>query len=734
MAVYSKYLKDIKKQTEPTISAANPVAKTTGATSAGSYGGGSNSIGLTGTNNTGTINSQYAKTKSTPQTTGLQYTSQSPVAAVTPQNVNKSGVDPSMQVGVPAQTYRVQDNGKAPVGLSAGDKVVTGGGTYQITGVNSDGTYQSTLSDANQKTRNFSGSYGQTITRPDGVVQKAFDYKYDPTDYGQKMLDSGSSAEFGHYAQQRVNQALAQERDISGSGDERSNTDLYNEWWNGYGKYKPSEFIRNGTVQQGYYGMDSDGHWGYYLDPELTQKHPDGNWDLYKASDGGQALFTTDRGYLWPANVKNESRAGQTVILAADSKAFEVKYNDQGYVESVVNLNARGVDGRNLDLPTAKSSDDRGVGGQELLRQASGVDYVGPGGATYDQVNAATPSDWAAIMENRGTYNTAGTTGTESYNTAGAGGTATAGTGTATAGTGGTMGGTGTAPTGGTSGDYAGTPLTDELKALYNGNDSAYMQALADLRAANDAAVQQTANTLEGQKRDANQSYADLFRQLYIDRMNNQRDIEQRMAMQGVTGGAAESTLLGLGTQYEDALRQGEQARLNTVYDLDQAIANARLTGDISTAEAAAQLARENVNNYADVLRNLIAQQNADRAYNYQLARDAVSDSRYAQEWAAQQAATAYQQQLAQQQLAYSQQQDAYNQQLALAKLAAQYGDYSALNGLGVDTASYAAALAAQQAKPSLTSSQVLSAIKAGNLTPAVLEAYEYYYGVPYAG
>lgn len=35
-------------------------------------------------------------------------------------------------------------NGKAPSGLSAGDKVVTQGGTYQITGVNKDGSYQST--------------------------------------------------------------------------------------------------------------------------------------------------------------------------------------------------------------------------------------------------------------------------------------------------------------------------------------------------------------------------------------------------------------------------------------------------------------------------------------------------------------------------------------------------------------------------------------------------------------
>ena len=46
--------------------------------------------------------------------------------------------------------YRVQGNGKAPVGLQAGDEVVTGGGTYRILGVNADGSYRSSLSNKYQ--------------------------------------------------------------------------------------------------------------------------------------------------------------------------------------------------------------------------------------------------------------------------------------------------------------------------------------------------------------------------------------------------------------------------------------------------------------------------------------------------------------------------------------------------------------------------------------------------------
>ena len=57
--------------------------------------------------------------------------------------------------------YRVETGGRAPAGLSAGDEVVTGGGTYRITGVNADGSYQSQLVNKGQTIHNYSGSYTQ---------------------------------------------------------------------------------------------------------------------------------------------------------------------------------------------------------------------------------------------------------------------------------------------------------------------------------------------------------------------------------------------------------------------------------------------------------------------------------------------------------------------------------------------------------------------------------------------
>lgn len=55
----------------------------------------------------------------------------------------KGGGSSSSASGGKNKTVKVQANGKAPAGLSAGDKVETAGGTYEITGVKADGSYES---------------------------------------------------------------------------------------------------------------------------------------------------------------------------------------------------------------------------------------------------------------------------------------------------------------------------------------------------------------------------------------------------------------------------------------------------------------------------------------------------------------------------------------------------------------------------------------------------------------
>ena len=54
---------------------------------------------------------------------------------------------------------RVLPGGKAPAGLNVGDQVVTGGGTFEITGVNPDGSYEAKKVDPNQTIYNYDGPY-----------------------------------------------------------------------------------------------------------------------------------------------------------------------------------------------------------------------------------------------------------------------------------------------------------------------------------------------------------------------------------------------------------------------------------------------------------------------------------------------------------------------------------------------------------------------------------------------
>jgi len=98
--------------------------------------------------------------------------------------------------------------------------------------------------------------------------------------------------------------------------------------------------------------------------------------------------------------------------------------------------------------------------------------------------------------------------------------------------------------------------LRRELQQLY-GEQGSYAQALAAQQEANRANVQKAVGNLQDQKRDTETSYANMFRQLYLNKMKSQKNIGQQLAAQGKTGGAAESTMLGLDTSYSDALRQG---------------------------------------------------------------------------------------------------------------------------------------------------------------------------------
>ena len=190
-----------------------------------------------------------------------------------------------------------------------------------------------------------------------------------------------------------------------------------------------------------------------------------------------------------------------------------------------------------------------------------------------------------------------------------------------------------------------------ELLGLYNGDESAYAKLLAANEAAKEAAVRQAVSGIDAQRARMNEAYDDLYRQAYVDKMNAQRDLEQRLAALGITGGEAESTLLGLETAYADAKRRTERQRLGEMADYDRAESDARLAGDLDLANARAEAQKEQTARRAELLRyaldrydKLAAQQRQDalrlaqfgeqRAKSAQAAADA--DRAWARQIAAQ--------------------------------------------------------------------------------------------------
>lgn len=312
-----------------------------------------------------------------------------------------------------------------------------------------------------------------------------------------------------------------------------------------------------------------------------------------------------------------------------------------------------------------------------------------------------------------------------------------------------------------------GDELAGTLKNLYSGNGS-YAAALAAQQKAQQAAVDKAVSTLNGQKQETNRSYADMFKQLYAQKMNAKKNIGQQMAAQGVTGGASESTLLGLETDYSEALRQGQQGRISALGELDRAITSARLDGDIAKAQLAADGAREQAASYAGVLQTLLDRYDNQQAQQTAYGReDAANKLSYARQLAlsiaqggnmptddllAAAGMTRADAEAIVTSVGQSRQdeQDAlkYSQALQKAETLAGYGDFSGYAALGYTAeeiaamkATYDKAVAAERAASApkytpktYTATQAEQAMKValqGDTSDAVRTIIEGYYGLP---
>lgn len=96
---------------------------------------------------------------------------------------------------------KVQANGRAQAGLDIGTRVVTAGGTYEITGIKADGSYESKLVDKNKTTGNtdeseYTFDAGGILSGIGGIKATMRDEMVLPPDITEKMLSPASDTRF----------------------------------------------------------------------------------------------------------------------------------------------------------------------------------------------------------------------------------------------------------------------------------------------------------------------------------------------------------------------------------------------------------------------------------------------------------------------------------------------------------------------------------------------------------
>lgn len=206
------------------------------------------------------------------------------------------GIDLSMFGDRVEQTanrlVKVLANGSAPGGLGVGDRVVTGGGTYEITGVRPDGSYESKLVDKNQTTGNYNGEYNYGTPNPSRRIAKVRSNGSAPPglNVGDWVVTAAGTYQItavnpdGSYQSALIDQSMTTE---SYTGK----YDVYDQggWLNGTGGIKATS--RPETV----------------LPPSLTEKL------LSPAADATFQKRMSELGFLYGATDRTPVTAGGTV-------------------------------------------------------------------------------------------------------------------------------------------------------------------------------------------------------------------------------------------------------------------------------------------------------------------------------------------------------------------------------------------------------------------------------------
>lgn len=116
-------------------------------------------------------------------------------------------------------------------------------------------------------------------------------------------------------------------------------------------------------------------------------------------------------------------------------------------------------------------------------------------------------------------------------------------------------------------------------------DQSGYNEYQKAIQAAIQAAVDKAVNGYNSQISTTNQDVDKLAQQAYVAKMLGQKNLEQQMDAAGYAGGMADQARIQTESEYQNNLNSLETQRQNTIKELQSAIQNAQLTGDMQAAQ-----------------------------------------------------------------------------------------------------------------------------------------------------
>ena len=136
------------------------------------------------------------------------------------------------------------------------------------------------------------------------------------------------------------------------------------------------------------------------------------------------------------------------------------------------------------------------------------------------------------------------------------------------------------------------------------------------------AAVDNAINGYNRQIDTVNEDTKELARQAYIANMLGQKNMDQQLSASGLAGGMADSQRIGLQANYENSLNELEMQRQATIAELQLAIENARLTGDMQTAQELAGYLQQVQSQWVNYMQNQQQMENQNYWNNLNLQQE----------------------------------------------------------------------------------------------------------------